>query len=282
MRKEKTFTIITIVLMTFILTVIPAMGAESLDGYFEAQAVSECYEFSPDGSVIYNGTEGIYTISGDELTIIAGGFAYKYTYEMIGDKLILYGSEGPGVVFDREYSETETPQDQISEGLDGSLETADKGLLFDLSWGMSMDEVRELVPEELEETMEETALSSTIFPEEGDFSMTGHGFYFEDGGLLMIVSMCSSDEAFDSSIFEKLNEELCAVYGEAGTAEEEYVVRVMSKADEEYEPELASEASIWEDGQGTQILLAAEAISDHRTFYYTIYLSPAYVEAITQ
>ena len=101
MKFAKMSRILPAVLAASLLSAVPALAGDIPEGKYAAQAGGSSYEFRNDGTVNYNGEEGIYRISEDKLTVVAGGYAYKYTFEIIDDLLLLYGENGTGLIYEK-------------------------------------------------------------------------------------------------------------------------------------------------------------------------------------
>ena len=105
MRVMKTGRSMMLALAAVMLHTMLVQGADIPEGKYIARINGERYEFRGDGTVNYNGTEGSYRIKEDDLTVMAGGYAYRYTFEIIDDLLLLYGTEGRGIVLEMTDSE---------------------------------------------------------------------------------------------------------------------------------------------------------------------------------
>lgn len=83
-------------------SVIITYAAEFSYGTYVSQIDGTEYTFYENGNVDVNGTAGVYSVNEDQITIVAGGYANKYTFEYLGTMLLLYDANGIGIAFDSE------------------------------------------------------------------------------------------------------------------------------------------------------------------------------------
>lgn len=75
-------------------------AAEFSYGTYVSQIDGTEYTFYENGNVDVNGTAGVYSVNEDQITIVADGYANKYTFEYLGTMLLLYDANGTGIAFD--------------------------------------------------------------------------------------------------------------------------------------------------------------------------------------
>ena len=101
MKQRMIWRSVLVSLAAAILAVVPASGTEALEGSYLGQVNGDRFEFYEDGTVIHDGVEGTYLISEDQLTILSEGYAYRYIFELIENKLLLFSLDGNGYVYNR-------------------------------------------------------------------------------------------------------------------------------------------------------------------------------------
>ena len=146
-------------------------------------------------------------------------------------------------------------------------------------WGMSMEEVKSLVPEELDEQSgpDYEVLLSTIYPEDGTFNMTGKAYYFEDDQLAMYFDMKQTYTEPDQETFDQLANSMILKYGQPYEIKDDSIRNIIHVINGDYEPNIVLTSYCWEDSEGTRALLFTE--EDYgNSQYFLIYISPAFWE----